>query len=40
MAENKFEIIFDETSDGKEIERLFNGKDKIDLKMGKIEEDD
>jgi len=28
--------VFDESSDGKEIERLYQGKEKIDGMMGKI----
>jgi hypothetical protein len=40
LAENRFEIVFDESSDGKEVERVYQGRERIDGLMGKIEEDD
>lgn len=40
LAENKFELIFDEFDDGQEIQKLYSGINFLDEKMGKIEEDD
>lgn len=36
LSENRFEIIFDEGCDGKDIEKLFNGRERKDTKMGRI----
>ena len=38
--ENKFQIVFDEDDDGREIRSLYKGGEQLDEKMGKIEEDD
>ena len=37
LTENRFQLIFDEASDGKEVEELYKGQGKLDPKMGKIE---
>ena len=39
LLDNRFELIFDESVDGKEIEALYGGDFKADKNMGKIEED-
>ena len=36
LAENKFQLMFDETVNGQEIEEIFKDQKKIDLAMGKI----
>lgn len=38
IAQNRFEIVFDEVCDGDQIEGMYNGN-RMDEKMGKIEED-
>jgi tubulin polyglutamylase TTLL1 len=40
LAENRFELIFDESSDGMEVERLFEGKERVDAQLGRVEEDE
>jgi chaperonin cofactor prefoldin len=40
LAENRFELIFDEIMDGPALEELFRDCEKVEEELGRIDEDD